>query len=132
MPYNESMTMKTASVTMPVGFTEELTTLHRSRQDINFQTIIKSDSGDRTLRGYIRRDAYDDQSYGGVQLFTPTGWVDVFRVNINELPNSKEISYISVPQETTHVLYEEKQEIVSELMMQDCLQMFRTALSIVR
>ncbi len=117
---------------MPVGFTEELTTLHRSRQDINFQTIIKSDSGEKTLRGYIRRDAYDDQSWGGVQLFTPTGWVDVFRVNVIELPNSREISYISVPQETNHVLYEEKQEIVSELMMQDCLQMFRTALSIVR
>jgi hypothetical protein len=124
--------MKPASVTMPVGFTEELTTLHRSRQEINFQTIIKSDSGEKTLRGYIRRDAYDDQSWGGVQLFTPTGWVDVFRVNVIELPNSKEISYVGVPQDTQHPLYEAKQEIVSELMMQDCLQMFRTALSIIR
>lgn len=130
MPYNESMKMKTMPSTIPSGFEERLVTVTRTRDDINFQAIIKSEK--YTLRMSIRRNAYDEQSYGKVHMFAATGWVEVFTLPLQELPNSKEISYVGLPQDIEHPLYKEKEEIVSELMMQDSFRMSHIALLIIR
>ena len=54
--------------------TDELFT--RSQQDL-LLVRIGTASGDRKFRATIRRNAYDFQGHGRVEIWTPAGWTEV-------------------------------------------------------
>ena len=114
------MTTETA-----VTFTEVM----RAQQSIQFQQFITV--GTTPYRVFIKRDAYDEQSYGKVQMFTnANGWIDILNVGINQLPNSYDISYVSMPREVDNPLYLEKQATVRSAMELDATRILRIALEI--
>lgn len=56
-------------------------------QSWNFQRVTRLEDG-QTIRTTIKRDAYDDQSYGKVERWDGEKWRGVVRVPLSELPLS--------------------------------------------
>lgn len=56
---------------------------HKGRQSLELRRIV--DTGEHKLRTFIDRDSYDEQSSAVVQVWTPNGWTEVVRREIEFL-----------------------------------------------
>lgn len=112
---------------MTVETTVTFTEVKRTSQSIYFQQFHTV--GGLSYRVSIRRDSYDEQSYGKVEVFD-FGWTEILTVGINQLPNAYDISYVSMPREVENPLYLEKQATVRSAMELDATKILRIALQI--
>jgi len=88
--------------------------------------------GHTRYRITIRRDSYDDQSYGMAEMFmVGYGWAEVFRTEIDFLDETKELSYVELPTEKRNPLYQEKHTRILLAMSKDAKKILGTALDIV-
>jgi len=60
-------------------------------------------SGPVPMRAVIRRNAYDHQSYGAAQAWTPNGWTDIQRFPINHFAIEGR-SYVSPDGAWEHIM----------------------------
>ena len=121
-----------------IGFVRPLMKIDISKPNILIIPFNFSDSSSKRISkkdldsmSKSIHDYYFEQSYGKVQMFTnANGWIDILNVGINQLPNSYDISYVSMPREVDNPLYLEKQATVRSAMELDAARILRIALQI--
>jgi hypothetical protein len=89
--------------------------LVRGKQSINYQQFVTLK--DARYRITIKRDAYDDQSYGTVEMFMlGRGWSELLRVGLDYLHEVEELSYVQLPHTKSDPNYDSKYESILRIM----------------
>lgn len=112
--------------------TSELTFYQMSRRGQYIRYEEFNTVGHTRYRTTIRRDSYDDQSYGMVEMFmVGYGWSEVLRVGLDYLHEVETVSYVELPVDKNNPYYEEKYEKILRVMTADAKKILATVLRIV-
>jgi hypothetical protein len=104
----------------------------REQHDLRFELFLKTE-WDTPVKVAIRRNSYDSQSCGVVDIWTEaSGWTRVLSVGLDVLEGVKKVGYLSLPDNETKIDYEEKYNSAFVIFYEDAKQIAKVALHIVR
>jgi len=104
----------------------------REQHDLRFELFLKTEY-DTPVKVAIRRNSYDSQSCGVVDIWTESsGWTRVLSVGLDVLEGVKKVGYLSLPDNETKIDYEEKYNSAFVIFYEDAKQIAKIALHIVR